>query len=253
MSKVSVQVDGGDLASQSGTTEGADRHAHRLLDVADAVARLGPITLNDLAVATALPRAAVWRALQVLRDREWLRMRHGDNAYVLNARVAQVFGHAATCRPEVGAALPLFERLSQLGPVHVDLGVFTELGEFRIVETTRKDGYGRPALSLTDDDIAVAAQFAMNPAHLVRHLTAFMTWASAEERQVISTGEHARHLREHRGAGQVRDADGHAVAFPLPGHPGAALRVELWRTSRARIAALEAGIAALLQDLRRAA
>ncbi|NBO21687.1 MAG: hypothetical protein EBU97_07160, partial [Rhodobacteraceae bacterium] len=139
MSKVSVQVDGVDLASQGGAADNADRHAHRLLDVADAVARLGPITLTDLAVAVSLPRAAVWRALQVLRDREWLRMRHGDNAYVLNPRVAGIFGNATTCRPEVEAALPLFERLAQLGPVHVDLGLFTELGEFRIVETTRKD------------------------------------------------------------------------------------------------------------------
>ena len=50
---------------------------------------------------------------------------------------------------------------------------------------------------------ALAAQLHLVPADLVRHLTAFMERAGAEERQVISSGEHARTIRRLRQQGVV--------------------------------------------------
>ncbi|MEY4985099.1 MAG: Sugar-specific transcriptional regulator TrmB [Pseudomonadota bacterium] len=228
----------GDGASPAGGPQGrdpADRHAMRLLDVLEAVCRHGPAPLADLVRRTGLPRGAVWRALDVLRDKGWVRMRHGDKAFVLRAPVPALFSGATMIPPEVEAAMPLFERLVEGGPVHVDLGLFVASGEFRIVETTRKDGYGRPPLSLTDDDVAIAAQVHLTPPAALKHLKSFMERATSEERQVIASGEHVRALRRLRESGALWHDDGSAVALAVAHLPGLALRVELWRVSQSRI------------------
>lgn len=222
-----------------------ERHAFRFVDIIEALARHAPVTLAGLVERTGLPRGAVWRALDVLRARGWVRMRHGDKAYELRAPVAALFAQARTSRPEVEAAMPLFERLTAIPHVHVDLGMFTALGEFRIVETTRRDGYDRRPLSLTDEDIAVVAQLHLSPPQLVRHLKAFMERATGEERQVISSGEHARSLKRLRDVGVVSHDDGTVVALSAGALPGVGLRVELWRVSRARIRDLQDRLAAL--------
>ena len=222
-----------------------DRHAFRFVDIVEALARHAPVTLAGLVERTGLPRGAVWRALDVLRARGWVRMRHGDRAYELRAPVAALFSQARTSRPEVEAAMPLFERLTGIPHVHVDLGLFTALGDFRIVETTRRDGYDRRPLSLTDDDIAVVAQLHLSPPQLVRHLKAFMERATGEERQVIASGDHARSLKRLREVGTVSHDDGAVVALASADLPGIGLRVELWRVSKARIRDLSERLSAL--------
>jgi DNA-binding IclR family transcriptional regulator len=219
------------------TPEGA---ARRLLDVLDGVCRFGPVTLSDLVSRLDIPRGAVWRSLAALRQKGWVRMRHGDKAFELCAPVTGLFSHAHAARPEVEALMPVFTRLAESGPVHVDLGLFTARGAFRVVETTRKQGYADQTLSLTDDDIALAAQLHLAPADLVRHLTTFMERAGAEERQVIASGDHARTLRRLRQHGVVWQDDGSTVSLGRRGWPGVALRVELWRFSRLRAEGLRA-------------
>lgn len=223
-----------DIATPATQTDAPDGTALRLLDVLDGVCRFGPVTLSDLVTRLDIPRGAVWRSLAALRQKGWVRMRHGDKAFELCAPVAGLFAHAHVARPEVEALMPVFTRLADSGPVHVDLGLFTARGEFRVVETTRKHGYSDQALSLTDDDIALAAQLHLAPADLVRHLTAFMERAVADERQVISSGEHARTIRRLRQQGVVWQDDGSSAALGRRGWPGVALRVELWRYSRIR-------------------
>ena len=154
--------------------------------------------------------------------------------------MAGMFTRAHAARPEVEALMPVFDRLAAAGPVHVDLGLFTARGEFRIVETTRKQGYSDLSLSLTDEDIALAAQLHLPPADLVRHLTTFMERAGAEERQGIASGDHARTIRRLRGAGVVWQDDGAVAALGRRLWPGVALRVELWRLPRRRAEALRA-------------
>lgn len=221
-------------AKPAAPAEPPDRAALRLLDVLDGVCRFGPVTLSDLVTRLELPRGAVWRSLDALRQKGWVRMRHGDKAFELCAPVAGLFAHAHVARPEVEAMLPVFTRLADFGPVHVDLGLFTARGEFRVVETTRKQGYSNHSLSLTDEDIALAAQLHLPPADLVRHLTTFMERAGAEERQVISSGDHARTIRRLRQHGVVWHDDGSSASLGRRGWPGVALRVELWRYSRIR-------------------
>lgn len=233
-----------DPADAAGTAA-VERQAMRLLDVLEAVCRHGPAPLAVLVQRTGIPRGAVWRALDVLRDKGWVRMRHGDSAFELRPNAAGLFVQAACVRPDVELAMPVFERLAASGPVHVDLGMFTARGEFRIVETTRKDGYGHAPLSLTDDDIAVVAQLHLPPPELVRHLTMFMERAGNEERQLVSSGEHVRGIRRLRGAGLIWQDDGTAVSIALRGQPGVAIRAELWRVSKARIDALRQTVRSL--------
>jgi DNA-binding Lrp family transcriptional regulator len=229
--------------------EPPDRHADRLLDILEALSRHAPATLAVLVDRTGLPRGAVWRALDGLRAKGWVRMRHGDRAYELRAPVSALFAQARTTRPEVESVMPLFERLAEIPHVHVDLGMFTAPGAFHIVETTRKDGYDRRALSLTDDDIAIVSQVYLEPTVTVRHLKAFMERASSEERQVIASGEHARTLRRLRDTGQMSHDDGAVVALASRAFPGLGLRVELWRVSKARIRDLHDRLA-LLHNVR---
>jgi DNA-binding IclR family transcriptional regulator len=225
-------------AGRSAGAETPERTTQRVLDVLDGVCRFGPITLSDLVSRLDIPRGAVWRSLDALRQKGWVRMRHGDRAFELCPSVPGLFGQAQAARPEVEALMPIFTRLAESGPVHVDLGLFTARGAFRLVETTRKQGYSGQSLSLTDDDIALAAQLHLPPTDLVRHLTTFVEQAGAEERQVISSGEHARTLRRLRPQGVVWQEDGSSAAFGRRGWPGVALRVELWRYSRLRAAEL---------------
>lgn len=224
----------GDAALGADASDASDGSGARLLEVMEGLCRHGPATLGDLVAHLRLPRGAIWRALSVLRQRNWVRMRHGDNAYELCTPLSGLFANARYSRPEVEALLPVFTRLAESGPVHVDLGLFTARGEFRIVETTRKQGYGGQPLSLTDEDIALAAQLHLPPADLVRHLTTFMERASAEERQVISSGDHARTIRSLRGQGVIWLDDGSSASLGRRRWPGVALRVELWRFSRSR-------------------
>lgn len=225
-------------AEGSAPSDLADRTSLRLLEVLEGVCRLGPVTLATLVARLQIPRGAVWRALHALRQKGWVRMRHGDKAFELCAPVAHLFAQGHVARPEVETMAPVFDRLAESGPLHVDLGLFTARGEFRVVETTRKGGYGGATLSLTDDDIALAGQLHLPPADLVRHLTTFMERAGTEERQVIASGEHARTIRRLRARGVLWQDDGYSAAFGWRALPGVALRVELWRHSRARVDAL---------------
>lgn len=224
----------------------ADKPALRLLQVVEVMARTGPAQLADLVAAAAIPRGAVWRSLDLLRQQGWARMRHGDNAWVLCSHITALMAAAPHTPPEVEQVLPLFDHLASSGRVHVDLGRFVARGDFRVIETTRKDGYGGGSLSLIDDDIALAGQLTLSPPDLVRNLTAFMERATPEERQVVSSGEHARQLRRLRDGRAVWHEDGTAVAIALDARPGVALRVELWRVSKSRIAALREVISAIL-------
>lgn len=244
----SDQLAGDSPATAFPTAERPDSSALRLLEVLEAVCRLGPVTLSDLCARTAIPRGAVWRALASLRQKGWVRMRHGDKAYELCAPVSALFSQGHFARPQVESVMPVFTQLAESGPVHVDLGLFTSKGHFHIVETTRKDGYLPNALSLTDEDIAIAAQLHLSPADLVRHLTVFMETAGTEERQVISSGDHARTIRRLRLDGVLWQDDGAAASFGLRAFPGLGLRVELWRMSKTKAQTLRDLVAAILSD-----
>lgn len=223
--------DGGNMDQHDSAT---DAPTQRILIIAETIARHGPITLAQLTDQLQFSRGAIWRAIDTMRAMGWVRMRLGDNAYEIRSALADLFQHGHQSRPEIDLMAPMIARVIAAGPVHVDIGHFTETGVFRVVETTRKPAPTAP-LSLCDDDLAIAAQLALSPQILVGHLRAFMTTARDDERRTITSGEHGRLLASLRDARVIWQDDGSTVAFPLAQYPGFALRAELWRTLKSDI------------------
>ncbi len=211
-----------------------DAPTQRILIIAETIARHGPITLAQLTERVQFSRGAIWRAVSTMRAQGWVRMRLGDNAYEMRSAFIGLMSGAHYAMPQMQLLEPLMLQAAKAGAVYVDLCHFPEMGLCKILETTRKH-MPSGALSLCDDDLAIAAQLRMTPKDLVTHLRTYITFASEEERRIITSGEHGRHLARLRDAGAVWLDDRTAVAFPITGHPGFALRVELWRTTRADI------------------
>lgn len=216
-----------------------DAPTQRILIIAETIARHGPITLAQLVDQLQFSRGAIWRAINTMRDMGWVRMRMGDNAYEIRKTMVDLFMHGHQSLAEVEEMSPLIAQVMAAGPAHIDLGRFTETGVFRIVETTRKPA-PTAALSLCDDDLAIAAQLALTPQILVGHLRAFMAVARDDQRRMITSGEHGRMLAGLRDNRIIWHDDGTSVAFPLAAYPGFALRAELWRVTKADVALFSA-------------
>lgn len=211
-----------------------DAPTQRILIIAETIARFGPITLAQLTERVQFSRGAIWRAVSTMRAQGWVRMRLGDNAYELRSDFSSLFSKAHHALPEMDIFEPLMRQAAAAGAVYVDLCHFKQPGLCKIIETTRKQIPINP-LSLCDDDLAIAAQLQMTPTDLLTHLRSYITFANDEERRIITSGEHGRHLARLRDQGAVWLDDRTAVAFAIKGHSGFALRVELWRTTRADV------------------
>ena len=216
-----------------------DAPTQRILIIAETIARYGPITLAQLTDRLQFSRGAIWRAVSTMRNQGWVRMRLGDNAYEMRSSFANMFAQSHHALAEIDTIEPLMTEVAKAGAVYVDLCHFTQLGQCKVIETSRKQLPTAP-LSLCNDDLAVAAQLQMPPKDLVAHLRAYITLANDEERRLITSGEHGRHLARLRETPVVWLDDQSAVAFPVQGHVGFALRAELWRTTKAEIAAFAA-------------
>lgn len=222
-----------------------DAPTQRILIIAETIARYGPITLAQLTERLQFSRGAIWRAVSTMRAQGWVRMRLGDNAYELRSGFLNLFSNAHHALPQMDLLEPLMVQAAKAGPVFVDLGHFTQAGMCKVIETTRKT-LPLGNLSLCDDDLAIAAQLQMTPKDLVTHLRTYITFATEDERRIITSGEHGRHLARLRDKGVVWLDDRTSVAFPIPGHIGFALRAELWRTTRADVDFFVSHLSALI-------
>ncbi len=222
-----------------------DAPTQRILIIAETIARYGPMTLAQLTERLQFSRGAIWRAVNTMRNQGWVRMRMGDNAYEMRSGFAKMFSQCHHALVEIDAIEPLMAEVAKAGPVYVDLCSFSQLGQCKIIETTRKQ-VPTASLSLCDDDLAVAAQLQMAPKDLVTHLRAYIAVANDEERRVITSGEHGRNLARLRDTPIVWVDDQTSVAFPVQGQIGFALRAELWRTTHAEVDAFVAFMTGLI-------
>jgi hypothetical protein len=223
-----------------------DAPTQRILIVAETISQFGPITLPELTERLGFSRGAIWRAIDTLRARGWVRMRAGDSAYEMEFSKTRALANGHASNPALAPLLPLFAQLASLGPVHVDIGQFVDTGVFRIVESTRKAAYSGAPLSLVDDDLAIAAQLPLSPQVLVGHLRSYIVDATEEERRVVTSGVHGRVIARLREVGHIWMEDRSAISIALPQALGLAVRCELWRHSKADTARLQAGINAIL-------
>lgn len=233
-------------------TSDPDAPTQRILAIAEMIAERGPITLVELSAALPFSRAAIWRAVDTLRMQGWVRMRAGDNAFELRRELADRLARGHHSSPEVEAIAPIRDRIMEIGPVHVELGGFTDTGVFRVLESTRKSYYaGQLSVpSLVDDDLAIAAQLTIPPPSLVLHLRAFMVSARDDERRVITSGEHGRLIAKLRDIGHIWQEDHSGISLALPEFRGFALRAELWRVGKGDIARFRMLVEAFLAEQR---
>jgi DNA-binding MarR family transcriptional regulator len=222
----------------------------RVLLVMETILLNGPVTLGGLCDLLPISRAAIWRALNTLRARGWVRMRMGDNAFEASHHFGTLSQAAHKSYHGAEEANALLQRLSRLGPFHVEIGALTALGRFTILETSSTAGYGQPERSLTDDRIAIAAQIGIGPTDQIRHLTQFMAICGDDERHQIQSGRHAQLLKKLKSKGIVWDSD--SVAFALPYRivdlPAAAIQIELKSVTQENQRLLESVASELAQS-----
>lgn len=206
-----------------------DSATSRVLVVFEYVASNGPCSLSKIVDRLPISRTAIWRALNLLRARGWIRMRQGDNAFEVTRSLASRVANAHVVTLGADAASDLMRAIVCSGPFRVEFGAFDRLGVFTILESTNFNGYQNIQRSLVNDEIAVAAQLGLSSSDIVRNLMHYMEFCSGEERKVICSGEHARRLHEQRNHGIVWAIDGTAFAIPcdVKDISAPALRVEL--------------------------
>lgn len=222
--------------------ESSQSETPRLILIFHAVVLYGPITLPQLTKELTVPRASIWRALDALRQAGWIRMRLGDKAFEVSHDISKVLANANATLPGIAQVVNLVRPLSEEGNINIEIGMFTDIGRFEIVETTQKTGYTAAALSLTDDLIAIAGQLALPPPSLVHHVRAFLEVSNPEERRVVTSGEHNEMLRDLKHQTVIWNEDNDAACLPMPcaSNTGLAVQLELKvKTKRKTAAFLE--------------
>jgi hypothetical protein len=222
----------------------------RVLLVMETILLHGPVTLGGLCDLLPISRAAIWRALNTLRTRGWVRMRMGDNAFEASHLFGTLAQSAHKSYRGAEEANALLHRLARLGPFHVEIGALTTWGRFTVLESTATTGYLLPERSLTDDRIAIAAQIGLGPTDQIRHLTQFLALCGDEERHQIQSGRHAQLLKKLKTKGIVWDTDKISVALPfrVADLPAAAIQIELKSVTQDNQRLLESVAAELAQN-----
>jgi hypothetical protein len=218
-------------------------HADRLLEVFEAIAKNGPITLNRLESMLAIPRVSIWRATQSLRARSWVRVRYGDSAFEVSHIFDRLFSDTHVGLPECEDIDEIMPAIVEHKRFHGCVGIFAGTGRVLIIEDTALRSPVNSFCSLVFNEIALAAQLTCTQKELVRHLEVYLRSAPPEERQIIESGEHGRRLAALAKKGLVWSDDGTSCVIPWrfqTGSPGSLqVRLRVYGCGgRARLASL---------------
>lgn len=197
-----------------------DKPTLRALTVFTSVAKHGPITLAQLSeMHPDISRAAIWRALDNLREAGWARMRLGDAAWLATHIADDISGNTMIpprAVEELASHMP-----QRLRGINVMIGAFTEFGRFEIVESTDPTRIGE-VLPLVGDPMAFSGLAVTEEADMLRHLKRWMdTFATDNERafitsggltQVIQTARKNPALHTEKGSAMPHRADDGSVA-----------------------------------------
>jgi hypothetical protein len=187
-----------------------DKPTIRAFKVFETVALRGPVTLNDLtAQLPDISRAAIWRALDTLRQAGWARMRLGDGAWLATHAADDILGNAIIpprAVEELALRLPKHRKGAD-----ITIGTFTAFGRFEIIEASDPARIGE-VLPLIGEPMAFSALAVSEEADMLRHLKRWMeTDADADERALITSGGLAEGLRAARENPQIRMNTGFAL------------------------------------------
>jgi|GEM_PF-7060861 len=189
--------------------------ALRTLKIAEILARDGPLSLKDLSKKLPFHRSSIWRALDVLRRQGWVRTQLGGKLFEISNQFRNILdlnSHGSDNTEEID---PILSFILDHGLYHIDYGCFKEPGNFVLLESSRGAFTREERMSLTDDNLAIAAQLHMPSHRLKEHLDAFIFTASNEERLIAQSNSHFEMLKQYRPQNQVWDDEGTEVSVCL--------------------------------------
>lgn len=189
--------------------------ALRTLKIAEILARDGPLSLKDLSANLPFHRSSIWRALDILRQQGWVRTQLGGKLFEISNQFRNILvlnSHGTDNTEEID---PILSFILSHGLYHIDYGCFKEPGKFVLLESSRGTFSQKERMSLTDDNIAIAAQLHMSPHRLKEHLDAFIITASNDERLIVQSNGHIEMLKQYRSHNQVWDDEGTEVSVCL--------------------------------------
>lgn len=200
----------------------------RILLTLEAVCLFGPINLTDLAKNLEFSRAAIWRALDTLRARGWIKMRNGDNKFELTGVLKALTQDRERFSPNETSIQSFISNVRRFLPVHVDVVGFQNNLEFSVFDSSRTDGYSHE-FSVIDDGACLAAQCNMPTSMVEKIVGGYLETCDASDREWITQGNHAAALCSLKEQMVYWEYDFTCFSFPidLPDIAGASICVEL--------------------------
>ncbi|MBF9048304.1 helix-turn-helix domain-containing protein [Rhodobacterales bacterium LSUCC0031] len=195
-----------------------DGPTKRILHVLDLLLRNGPMTLAEVARNCSFSRAAAWRALDTLRDAGWVRMRLGDNAFVILAKRSTPSSERPVDFQGASEIATHMQALEREYGAHICVGAFIDGTKFTILESTDRTEYALRNISLVHEGLTLVAQAVLSKIDLVRILRAYAQTCPLAERHMIEDGRHAAQLSDIRNQGYFLSDDHGEIAFALRLH-----------------------------------
>lgn len=162
--------------------------ADRLLTIFETIAAHGPISANELALRTDIPKVSAWRGAKILQDRGWIRPRISDGWFQVSSKFDDILADVVIPPPEVDGVSEILDLFRDAPPVAVAVGIFWSYGYYKEIECNRaNENYGHK-LSLVDDFQTTAALFLCSENEIARHLRSYARHCPENERKFIESG-----------------------------------------------------------------
>lgn len=91
----------------------------RILEVLERVTRCGPITLDQISQKTGISRSATFRALKILQEKGWIRLRLDGRRYVATCQVEERLAPKIEPRREIDDLIPVISSLIDARQIRV--------------------------------------------------------------------------------------------------------------------------------------
>lgn len=216
-SETASKIDDPGVARNPGIFSGEDRDRSslRTLLVAETIFSRGPLSLKELSDFLPFHRSSIWRSVNALKRKGWVRTCIANQKYIISARFHNLFENSDERYRYVEPMYPIAKEVVSCGLYHVDIGMFEGVGRFCVVESSRRSNMCEDMLSISDDILAIAAQLFMKPACIEQHAKAYLSFADPDERYVLQSSGHLKKIEGFRKHLAVWNKDRTEVALPV--------------------------------------
>lgn len=193
-----------------------DAPTDRVLAVLDKVAMEGPCTLSHLAQCLPFPRAAIWRALSILKRVGWVKCRRGDHAYSINHQRALAISSLNISHYEVDVIDDVLEYLSTHSQYKFAVHKLVDYGKCAVIEANAANLYTKSDHSLILDDAAICALTTVaSRANFERHISQYLKGATVDERADYNAGVFQAKIEKVKMVGFLIDPIWSSVCVPI--------------------------------------